>query len=222
MVNMVVRQLIQKYDTIDKKYRIIWRAVVSSGWNALIGAGKVLVGLVFFSPWYVVNGIYYLILCAARGSAIRTSLHLYDRERTQLSYEQECHIYHHSGIFVGGLGFSYLLISIRMFFRGDVTRFPDYAVFAVVIGSLAKLGSSIYGAFYDRKSASPVVRVVRILSLADAGVSLVMTRCALLLIVDAPNAVSNSAIFGMIVSTVLMLTGLWMWRRTLQGEERSG
>lgn len=216
---MGIRQIIKKYYSIDRKYRILSSAVLSSAWNAMIGAGKLLLGMIFSSPWYVVNGIYYLVLCAARGSALHTWIRLSDEDRTTVSYEKECRIYHNSGIFIGVMGFSYLLISIRMFFSGDVTRFPDYAVFAVVIGSLAKLCSSIYGLFYDRRSDSPVVKTIRILSLADAGVSLVMTRCALLLIVDAPGAISNSAVFGMIISAGLMIAGIWMWKRKGAGSD---
>lgn len=190
-------------------------ALLSSLWNALMGTIKVILGILFSSPWYIVNGVYYLVLCVARGRTILTYISFYEKNEDH-SYIKEHIIYQKSGFFLCILGFSYLLISIRMFYRGDVTRFPGYAVFAVVIISLIKLCSSIYGLFYDHNESGFVVRVIRMFSLADAGVSIVMTRCALLLIVNAPAAVSNSAIFGMIISVVLMISGIWMWKKPIR------
>ena len=43
----------------------------SSILNARIGAAKLVLGIVFFSPWLIVTGIYYLVLCAARGRILK-------------------------------------------------------------------------------------------------------------------------------------------------------
>lgn len=211
---MRLDRIVQKYKTMNKKHRVLLAGSFSTIWNALIGIGKMLLGFLFFSPWYVINGIYYLILGIARGSTIHTYIRIYAQADIQKSFEDECLMYRKSGLFVGLLGFSYLLVSLRMYYRADVTHFPDYVVFGVVIVSLSKLFSSLYRLFWDRHSKDLVVRVLRVFSFADAGVSLVMTRCALLLIVRAPEAVANSALFGMIISVSLLLVGLFMWRRT--------
>lgn len=207
---MKFHKLMERYRSIDRKTRTLFSAAASSIYNALFGLIKILFGFLFLSPWYVVNGIYYLFLCAGRGFALREYAHLGELTEAQEQQKSEWQVYRRSGIFLCLLGASYLLICVRMFFREDVTIFPGYAVFCVVIMSLSKFVSAIYGLFYDRHAQSPMVKAVRIFSLADAGVSLVMTRCALLLITDAPGAVKNSSIFGMIVSGGMVAVGLWM------------
>ena len=94
----------------------------SSILNALIGAAKLVLGIVFFSPWLIVTGIYYLVLCAARGrilkiySGIRRMNEEADREARQTA------LFPHSGFFICMIGLSYLGVCLCMYFWGEVAR----------------------------------------------------------------------------------------------------
>lgn len=39
--------------------------------NALIGIGKLILGIYLLSGWFVTNAVYYLILCVAKGQVLQ-------------------------------------------------------------------------------------------------------------------------------------------------------
>lgn len=207
----MLRTAMQWYLSRDEKTKAILSALFSSILNVILGLCKLVVGVLFRSPWSVIHAVYYLLLCLGRGNALvkyenAVAHHAENEDEKQAEWES----YRHSGLFLMLLGFSYLLISIRTYFRGEYIAFPDWLIFGYVIFCFVKLANGIYGIVNGIRLKSPLLSVTRIFSFADACVSLVVSRCALLLFTGQPNAVPNSALFGMVVSVLFFILGLAM------------
>jgi hypothetical protein len=65
-----IKEFIKRYRT-DDQHRTAVANTVSLAFNALIGAGKLILGVYLLSGWFMTNAIYYLILSAARGQALQ-------------------------------------------------------------------------------------------------------------------------------------------------------
>ncbi|WP_339309341.1 hypothetical protein NZ043_23420 [Paenibacillus sp. FSL k6-2145] len=55
----------------NKQDRTAMINVVSLVINALIGIGKLILGIYLLSGWFITNAVYYLILCVAKGQVLQ-------------------------------------------------------------------------------------------------------------------------------------------------------
>ena len=179
--------------------------------NILIGVGKLALGVYLLSSWFAVNAFYYLLLCVARGQAL-TQLGLVDEiENPQKRYTREISIFKKNGFFVCLIGVSYLLVCLHMYLSGNANNYSnDYIVYGVATVAFTKIGFAIAGIISTRKLKRPILSVIKIISLMDACVSIVLTQCALLVMMKSDHAIESSALFGMAISIVFILFGLLM------------
>lgn len=206
-----MKQLLARYMKGTYQDRAIATTVASFAANAVIGIGKLMLGIYLLSPWFITNAIYYLILCIARGQALKKyklSIRTKDEKKR---YDLEFATYKHSGVFICLLGISYLLVCLRMLFAGDSTPYNEfYIVYGVATVSFTKLGFAIHGTVVTRHLKNPVISALKVLSFTDAFVSIVVTECALLTMEQIDNAAGYSAITGMAVSAFFVLQGILM------------
>ena len=220
------KQLFREYLTLPERTRVILQTVFSSAFNALLGIAKLVLGIVAGSPWCVINAVYYLLLGLGRGSALQNCFFPIKSKKEQTKPERKHGVFLYDGFFLCLLGVSYLLISIRMYFRGDVDRYPEYLVYGVILIALAKLVGSIIGllpkrGLFPERKKDRRLSIVRLYSLMDACVSVVVSRCAILMIVEAPNAVPSSAVFGMLVSVAMLASGLFVLMREITEKRKT-
>lgn len=175
-----------------------------------MGIGKLILGLYLLSGWFIINALYYLILCAARGQALYKYTVAKNTEDPEQRYNIEFHVYQRSGAFLCLLGITYLLVCMRMYFVGDVIIFRGYIVYLVATIAFSKLGFAIYGTMANRHLKGPIVSTLKIISFIDAMVSIVVTQYTLLLMEKSANAISSSALFGMGCSVLFFLLGIYM------------
>lgn len=98
------------------------------------------------------------------------------------------------------LGFSYLLISIRMLFKGAATRYPDYFAYITIALALAKLISAISGMFSRRKQKDSQISIMRDYSFVDACVSVVVSRAySSVRLAVCPRCLSQWILYGHII-----------------------
>jgi predicted membrane protein len=104
-----------------------------------------------------------------------------------------------------------------MFFTGETqvqNRFHmEYAVAAV---AFTKIGFSAVGIIKARNMHNPLISLFKTISFLDAMVSMVLTQCTLLTMMKYTAAVSSSALFGMGVSALFLITGIFMLVRKKQ------
>ena len=183
----------------------------SSVLNLIMGGGQLLLGIFVFSPWYIVNAAYNLLMALAKGHALKQ-----DRAAREISAEDrrfafELAVYRRGGWFICLMGVSYLGICLWMFFTGE-SRVQDHFVMVLAVATLAfvKIGLAIHGIISNRRMKAPIYRYFKQISFLNGMVSMVVTQCTLLSSMDSGEmAVRSSAIFGMAVSGLFLMTGIW-------------
>ncbi|MNW37091.1 hypothetical protein D3C74_141240 [compost metagenome] len=175
--------------------------------NAVVGAGKILLGLYLMSYWFGLNGVYCILLCFARKIALKkyeTAKDLSDRSNGYLM----AHSYlKTTGVFLCLLSIIYFLVCNNLYLYGDTILFKGYLALLVALVSFLKLGFSIYGTIVTSRQDNPIAFGLKMLNLADALVSIVFTQYILLIFTESKNAVESSAFLGMVVSAILMIAG---------------
>lgn len=204
-----MRELYERY-LKNKNDRTVTLTTASLIVNGFIGAGKMILGVCLSSTWLIINAAYYLILFFARMQALRKYKKCGEIKDPQAKYDTEFTFYRHSGGFIWLIGFSYLLVCIRMYFAGDSTLYTGSMVYLTAAVSFTKLGFAIYGTAINRHLKDPVISLIKRISFTDAIVSIVVTQCTLLAFKGSPYAVTSSAMLGMAASFYFMFEGLRM------------
>lgn len=206
---ILIRELLVRYRT-DYQDRAALLNTASLIFNALIGIGKLILGLYLLSGWFIINALYYLVLSAARGQALHKYAVAASIEEPAQRYEVEFLVYKRSGIFIALLGVSYLLVCLRMYYVGDTVTYSGPVVFLVAAVAFSKLGFSIHGIMANRHLKGPIVSTLKLIGFTDAMVSIVVTQYTLLAMQASPHALSSSALFGMGCSILFILIGVYM------------
>lgn len=191
----------------DRRDRAAVTALAAFTLNALIGAGKLLLGMYLQSAWFMITAVYYLVLSAARGLTLRRYAEARKLGDPEERYELEFSVYRKSGIFLCLLGLSYMGVCLRMFMVGDAVVFGGNMVF------LTKLGMAIHGNVVNRHLHNPIVSALKVINFTDAMVSIVVTQYTLLMMRSSASAMSSSALFGMGCSGLFMVIGIFMFCR---------
>lgn len=176
----------------------------------LIGISKLILGVYLLSVWFITNALYYLLLCAVRGQALRMYTAARGIENSRKRYDLEFVVYRHGGIFICLLGISYFLVCLRMYLVGDATLYSGCTVYLVATVAFTKMGFAIHGIVIHRHLKNPIISTLKIINFIDAVVAIVVTQCTLLKMQAAPQAVSSSAWFGMGCSALFVLIGILM------------
>lgn len=204
----------ERYKRSNYRDRTMLVSVGAFGVNALIGGGKLILGIALLSPWFVVTAIYYLLLCSARGQLLWRFKHIQRVENPTERFDQQFAVFRHSGIFICLLGISYLMVCARMYFWGESSTYPYYIVYGVAGVAFYKIGMSIYGIVVSRRIKNPLLTTMKVIAFMDACVSIVAVQCALLTMEDsAVEATRSSALLGGSCSIVFVGIGVYMLLR---------
>ncbi|WNS43917.1 hypothetical protein [Paenibacillus sp. MMS20-IR301] len=205
----MLKELLNRYMT-DYQERAAITNSVAMVINAMIGAAKLILGLYLLSGWFIINALYYLILCAARRQALHKYAAAKRIEEPGQRYDMEFMVYQRSGAFLCLLGITYLLVCLRMYLAGDALFYRGYLVYLVATVAFTKLGLAIYGILSNRHLKGPIISTLRIISFTDAMVAIVVTQYTLLMMEHSDHALQSSALFGMGCSIVFFSTGIYM------------
>lgn len=182
--------------------------------NALIGAGKLVLGIAILSPWFMVTAVYYLMLCGVRGQLLWRFRETRLVEDQVERFDRQFAVFRHSGIFICLLGISYLAVCLRMYFCGEGSTYPYYILYGAAGVAFYKIGLSIYGMVISRKIKNPLLTTMKIIAFIDACVSIVAVQCALLALEEsAESATKSSSLFGAGCSLVFIGIGVYMLLR---------
>lgn len=205
----------RQYRMIGYRDRTMLMSLGAVAVNAAIGAGKLAVGVVLLSPWFIVLAAYYLLLCAARGQLLWRFRHTRLIEKPEERFALQLAVFRRSGVFICFLGVSYLFVCLRMYFWGEGTEYPYYLVYGVAGVAFYKVGASIYGMVVSRRIKNPLLTTMKILALMDACVSIVAVQCALLTMEHSPTATQSSAMLGAVCGLVFVGIGIGMLLRNM-------
>lgn len=188
--------------------RVAAATLASFAVYAAMGIGKLIFGICLLSAWFIINAVYYLLLCIVRGQALRRYTVARSIVDNKERYDLEFTVYKRSGIFICLLGVSYFLVCLRMYLVGDATVYSGNTVFLVATIAFTKIGFAIHGIVIHRHLKNPIISMLKIINFIDAMVSIVVTQCILLTMETSSQAVSSSALFGMGCSILFVLIGI--------------
>lgn len=206
-----MRELIKKI-TGNKQDRTVAMNGFTFLINTITGIGQLVLGIYFYSPWYIVHSVYWLLLGLAKAVALKNYKSARAIQDEQERYDFEFSVFKRGGWFICLLGVAYLGISLWMLFTGE-SRVHDnlIIVLAVATVSFAKIGFAIYGMIANWHLQAPIFTYFKRISLLNATVSIVVTHCNLLSLLSEPvAAVRSSALLGIFVSAQFLIVGFLM------------
>lgn len=194
----------------NKQDRTAMINVVSLVINALIGIGKLILGIYLLSGWFITNAVYYLILCVAKGQVLQKYKVAKRMKSPKERYTLELTVYKRGGLFLCFLGMSYSLVCLRMYLIGDAFIYEGNIVYIVSTVAFTKLVFAVYGTWANRHLHNPIISTLKMINFTDAMVSIVVTQATLLTMQGSPLALKTSSLFGMGCSVLFCLMGVWM------------
>lgn len=207
------KQYHKHYKMISYQDRTMFMSIGSFSVNALIGVGKLLIGIFLLSPLLVAAAIYYLLLCAARGQLLWRFRHTRTIEDSVERFDRQFTVFRHSGVFICMIGISYLLVSHHMYVSGEGSTYPFYILYGVVAVAFYKISMSIYGIVVSRRMKNPLLTTMKVVALLDACVSIVTVQYALIAMKEPAAAAKSSALLGMGCSIGFIGIGIFMLLR---------
>ncbi|WP_225047684.1 hypothetical protein [Lacticaseibacillus kribbianus] len=225
MLNAIIKRLHLPFQLDHRRDRIAMYAALGIPVGLIMALTKLVMGLLFTSSWLLIFGTYYVVLLAVKS----TTLWRYRRIRVKdAPIKAKIHA-EQAFLTLGGIG--YCLIGITfgsfcyvMYAHGYDQRFNLNAALIVAMIGFTKLTSATVGLVRSRHLLSPLITLLKAYSVADGMTAIVLTQYALLTYQHSPQANAATGLFGMAISVVVVIVGLWITivatHRDLSGQER--
>lgn len=173
--------------------------------SAVVGLGKLLMGLLSLSLFTCVNALYTFGMVAAKGVAL-TGIAKEQSPQVQYRY------YRVSGWILIGASLLYMLYSARLFVHPANTRFHPYVAIGIAAFTFTELALNLRGVLRTRHRHSPLLHAIKTIHLASSLICLVLTQTALLSFasVQTDKHPFANGLFGVMMGAVAALLGLFM------------
>ena len=180
-----------------KVFNIVRNPYTSLIVNFIYALGNCFVGFLTYSWWFITVGVYYNVLAITRFSVLQI------KRKANGYYDTEFFARHITGILLVVLSFCIVGINILSSVKDRGTDFHPIVMITIATYTFTKITISIIGMIKAKRSASPVLKTLRNISLAEACVSIHTMQRSML--VSFP---------GMGASEILLLnifTGTTVW-----------
>ena len=166
--------------------------------NFLYALFNCVIGFSSFSWWFVTLGAYYFVLAVARFSVLEV------KRRSGGDAEMELFSKRITGILFIALSFCLIGIVILSAVKERGAEFHEIIMITIATYSFTKITMAIIGLSSARKSASPVTKTLRNISLADAFVSVYSMQRSMLVSFPGMRA-SNIRLFNVLTGTAVWI-----------------
>ena len=174
-----------------------WHPYISLTCNAVYAVGNVVLGMLARSWWSITVGIYYTVLALARFWV------LWLRHRTGEDSASEWLVKRVTGVLLVVLSFCITGITVLAIREGRGTAFHEIVMIAIATYAFTKITVSVVEMVRARGSASPFVKTLRNLSLANACVSVYSMQRSML--VSFPGMATTQ------IQLLNIVTGIAVW-----------
>lgn len=158
--------------------------------NALVGLGKLIVGIVSLSPFACASALYTFGMVTAKSYVLAGVV------REEGAGDQRGR-YRRAGLILIGVSLLYMLYSARLFFYPANSAYPMSVALAIAAFTFTELTLNLRGVIIERKNHTLLVHAVKMLNLASSLICLVLTQTAILSI-SSDRMESHSAANGLI------------------------
>ena len=166
--------------------------------NFAYAIGNCIIGFLVHSWWFITVGAYYTVLAATRFSVLQI------RRKSGGNYETELFARRITGILLIALSFCIVGVTVLSALKERGTAFHEIVMIAIATYTFAKITVAIVGMVKAKHSASPVVKTLRNISLADACVSIYTMQRSML--VSFPGMKPAE----ILIFNILTGTAVWM------------
>lgn len=211
MLNAIITRLHLPFNVDHRRDRVALYAALSIPIGLIMAMAKLVMGLMFFSSWLLIFGTYYAVLLVFKIIILWRYQHIRVQNapvNAKIHAEQ-------AFLTLGGIG--YCLIGITfgsfcyvMYAHGYDQKFNLNAALIVAMIGFTKLISAIVGLVRSRHLLSPLITLLKAYSVADGMTAIVLTQYALLTYQKSPQASTATGLFGIAISVVVVLVGLWI------------
>ena len=180
-----------------KVLNLVKSPYISLAFNVAYALGNCIVGFLAHSWWFITVGAYYTVLAITRFSVLQV------RRKASGNYDTELFARRITGTLLVVLSFCIVGVNIMSAIKDRGTAFHEIVMITIATYTFTKVTISIIGMVKAKRSASPVLKTLRNISLADACVSIYTMQRSML--VSFP---------GMEASEILLLnifTGTAVW-----------
>ena len=180
-----------------KALKIVRNPYTSLSFNFLYAVGNCVVGFLTHSWWFITVGAYYAVLTVNRYSVLQI------KRKASGNYDTELFARRITGILLVVLSFCIVGVNIMSTVKDRGTVYHEIVMITIATYTFTKITIAIVGMVKAKHSASPVLKTLRNISLADACVSIYTMQRSML--VSFP---------GMETTEILLLnifTGTAVW-----------
>lgn len=172
--------------------------------NLLFAIFKIVVAAVYLSGWFLIFGVYYLIMFITRC----IFLHLYTKQRINNSYYGQREYLIVGGLFYIVLGGVLSTICLYMYRFGGSQNYSKTIMLIIATLGFVKIISSIVGLIRSRHLKNPLIMYLKSLNVIDGLLAIVITQYAILSTQHAPNASKSTGLFGLVIGIIILIIGL--------------
>ena len=181
--------------------------------NSIMAVFKLIFGFYLESFWLVLHAVYFIFLAFARYKTMKNYIYIKNIEDSVKKFEIEFAIHNRSGGFIFLVGAAYLALCIRMYLVGDVVLVGGVLVYFFIVFAVFKNAFAVYGLIVTRRKETPVIRVMKVIGIVDAQLSIVPVLYTSMSYFEIIHSAEVPAIVGILISVCVMTSGIIMSNR---------
>ena len=188
-----------------KALDLVSNPYTSLAFNASYALGNCITGFLTHSWWFITVGAYYTVLAITRFSVLQV------KRKASGSYDTEFFARRITGILLVVLSFCVVGVNIMSAVKDRGTSFHEIVMIAIATYTFTKITIAIIGMVKAKHSASPVLKTLRNISLADACVSIYTMQRSMLVSfpgMEAAEILLLNILTGTAVWIVVLLLGI--------------
>ena len=188
-----------------KALKLVRSPYTSLALNAAYALGNCMIGFLNHSWWFITVGAYYTVLAITRFSVLQV------KRKASGDYDTERFARRITGILLVVLSFCIVGVNIMSAVKDRGTAFHEIVMITISTYTFAKITISIIGMVKAKHSASPVLKTLRNISLADACVSIYTMQRSMLVSfpgMEAEKILLLNIFTGTAVWLIVLLLGI--------------
>ena len=173
--------------------------------NVAYALGNCIIGFLIHSWWFITVGAYYTVLAITKFSVLQV------RRKASGNYDTELFARRITGILLVALSVCIVGVNIMSAVKDRGTAFHEIVMITIATYTFTKITIAIIGMVKAKRSASPVLKTLRNISLADACVSIYTMQRSMLVSfpgMEAEEILLLNIFTGTAVWVIVLLLGI--------------
>lgn len=170
-----------------------------------------MIGFLAHSWWFITVGAYYTVLAATRFSVLQI------KRKANGNYGTELFAKRITGVLLVVLSFCIVGVTILSALKERGTAFHEIVMITIATYTFTKITIAIVGTVKTKQSASPVLKTLRNISLADACVSIYTMQRSMLVTFPGMKA-AEIQLFNILTGTTVWIIILFLGMNLIGGK----